>query len=404
MDGIGLVIQANAPLNTAALEKQLAASNTPKTSHTVLNAPEYAAKLKREVCPQAHIYCRNYDSNGDENDLFQYSPKEYFDKYQWQTAGTGLGLQIPNEPGFGGDVIARAYLFMKEAERRNIPISIGGFSVGITPDSVAGWAQYDAFVQYLCARPDLFTLDAHEYGLVVPTYGMVTANTGAGDVLYFTRELLRIDQWPKSITELTNMYGVGRIKKLFDYAASKGYPKPVVDIGESLIDFVSDVPQIDAWGKALPSTNPNKIIGHVRGYKSLTRVWEEIVAPGFTTQETYAKAIAWARTVIYDAIGVRSMRLFTWGNSGAPNTVTDWVDFDVNTDPAMQAELFKLVSPVTPPPLTPTPDPVPVPTPTPTKAELLAFADDFLKLAGVVRDNAAGIMDMAIRFKELVEG
>lgn len=400
MDGIGLVIQANAPLNKPALEKQLAASNTPRTSHTVLNAPEYAAHLKAHVCPQAHIYCRNYDDDGDENDLFRYSPKAYFDKYQWQTAGTGLGLQVANEPGFGADVIAQMYLFMKEAERRNIPISLSGFSVGTTPDTVAGWALYDAFVRYLCERPDLFTLDVHEYGLVVPTYGMVTPQTGAGDVLYFARELLAIGQWPKSITDLSNMYGVGRIKKLFDYVASKGYPKPVVDIGECLIDFVSDVPQINAWGKSLPSDNPNKVIGHVRGYKSLTRYWADKVATELSTQQTYAKMIAWARTVIYDAIGVRSMRLYTWGNSGAKNTVTDWVDFDIDTDPVMQGELLKLVT-VKPP--EPPPPVEPPPPPKPDNAAELAIVADIMTVLSKRRDEDASVRDMLERLKEQLE-
>lgn len=350
IEGIGFVIQANAPLDQAALEKVVRASDSPKTSHTVLNNPGYAAHLKANVAPRSHFYLRNYDEGGDEDDWRTYGAQKYFNKYESQVKGNGLGLQICNEPGFGKDVLDALVPFMLEAERRNIPVSLGGFSVGTIPDNPAAWAQYDAFVQQLCRRPDLFTFDEHEYGLAVPTSGMVTNQTKPGDALYFTRELLRKDQWPLSILNTANSYHIGRIRHLFTYAASKGYGRPTADIGECLIDFVGEGGgPLDQWGKALPSTNPNKVISHVRGYKSFGSFWPQAVAPGQSIQQTYMDMLTWARRSVYDVLGVRSMRNYTWGNSGGANSVNDWQDFDWNTDPEMQRVFLAAVAPEQPP-------------------------------------------------------
>lgn len=358
--GIGFVIQANAEINKENLERLLRVTDSPKTSHTVLNNPEYANYLKSIIAPQSNIYCRNYDNDGDENDWKQYTPQAYFDKYGWQTRD-GLGLQVANEPGFGKDILDRLIEFMLEAERRNIKVSIGGFSVGTTPDNPNGWAQYDNFVQQLCRRPDLFCLDAHEYGLVVPTSGMVTADTKPGEVLYFTTALFRKDQWTKSFADVTNAYHIGRIRHLMDYCKSKGYKFPTVDIGECPIDFVSDQQAINDWGKALPHTNPNPVIQHVRGYKSMGRVWPEQVAPGQSIQQTNMDVLEWMRDIVYAPLGVRSMRVFTYGNSGYPPAPTDWQDFDWNTDKAMQDVFYSWATagtiPTPPPPVEPPPIP-----------------------------------------------
>lgn len=352
--GIGFVLQANADFNKANFERLARATNTPQTSHTVLNNPEYAAHLKANIAPKSHVYCRNYDQDGDENDWLQ-DPAAYFNRYGWQAQG-GLGLQVANEPGFGKPILDRLILFMQEAVARNIPISIGGFSVGTTPDNPNGWAQYDTFVQLLCSHPNLFTLDAHEYGLVVPTSGMVTADTKPGEVLYFTHALFRADQWPMDFNRVSNAYHIGRIKHLFEYCRMKGYGKPTVDIGECPIDFVSDQQAINDWGKALPHTNPNPVIQHVRGYKSMGKVWPEQVAPGQSIQQTNMAVLKWMRTVVYDSIGVRSMRVFTYGNSGQAPAPTDWQDFDWNTDKAMQDVFYSWATaddlpPVEPPTL-----------------------------------------------------
>lgn len=364
--GIGFVIQANAPLDQSRLERLLKAADAPNTSHTVLNNPTYAAHLKANVAPQSHIYLRNYDNDGDENDWLR-DPVAYFNQYEHQVLGKGLGLQIANEPGFGKDITDKLTRFMLEAERRNIPVSIGGFSVGVTPNSAAGWAEHDALVQTLCRRPDLFTLDAHEYGLGVPTSGMITAETKPGEVLYFTTALLRKDQWPKSIATVTNAYHVGRIRHLMDYCKSKGYKFPTVDIGECPIDFVSDQQAINDWGKAQPHTNPNPVIQHIRGYKSMGVFWPTLVAPGQSIQKTMMDVLEWMRNVVYDPLGIRSMRVFTIGNSGGDTSAkpTNWIDFDWNTDHAMQDEFWRycMVGTTPPPPVEPPPIPVPVPDP-----------------------------------------
>lgn len=375
--GIGFVIQANAPLDQSRLERLLKAADAPNTSHTVLNNPTYAAHLKANVAPQSHFYLRNYDNDGDEND-WKRDPVEYFNQYEHQVLGKGLGLQIANEPGWGKDITDKLTRFMLEAERRNMPVSIGGFSVGVTPNSAAGWAEHDALVQTLCRRPDLFTLDAHEYGLGVPTSGMITAETKPGEVLYFTTALLRKDQWPTSITQLTNMYHIGRIKHFFDYVRSKGYKLPTVDIGECAFDFVSDQEAINNWGKSQPHTNPNPVIGHIRGYKSMGKFWPEKVDPPDpnaeneedrkprSIQQTHMDSLAWVRTVIYNPLGVRSMRVFTIGNSGGDTSAkpTNWIDFDWNTDHEMQDVFWRYqMAPTPPPPVEPPPEPKPEPPP-----------------------------------------
>lgn len=357
--GIGFVLQANADFNKANFERLIRPIDSPQTSHTVLNNPNYAGYLKTNVARQSQIYCRSYDQDGDENDWKQYSATEYFDKYDWQ-AEDSVGLQIANEPGFGKEILDKFVDFMLEAERRNIPISIGGFSVGTTPDNPNSWGLYDNFVYHLCRRPDLFTLDTHEYGLGVPTSGMITAETQRGEVLYFTKALLRKDQWPKQfLGYITNAYHVGRVKHLFTYAANKGYKKPTVDIGECLIDFVSDVREIDQWGKSQTHTNPNPAIQHIRGYKSMGAFWPSVVAPGQSIQQTHMDMLTWARTVVYDAIGVRSMRVFTYGNSGKQNTPTDWQDFNWDTDKDMQDAFYAWATVGTTAPPPPPDEPMP---------------------------------------------
>ncbi len=365
--GMGFVIQANADINKTQLERLLKAADAPNTSHTALNNPTYALHLKTNVAPLSHFYLRNYDNDGDENDWKQYSAKEYFDKYGGQ-AKNGIGLQVCNEPGFGKDITDRLIPFMQESIARNIPISIGGFSVGVIPDSVAGWVVYDNFVQLLCSRPDLLTFDSHEYGLGVPTSGMITAQTKDGEVLYFTTALLRKDQWPKQfLGYITNAYHVGRVWHLMEYCRIKGYQKPTVDTGEGIIDFVSDVAAINNWGKSRPHTNPNPAIGHIRGYKSMGVFWPTEVAPGQSIQQTHMDMLAWARDVVYTPLGVRSMRIFTYGNSGKANTPLDWQDFDWNTDPDMQDVFWRYHMAHTPPP--PPVDPPPVPEPPPPPKE-----------------------------------
>lgn len=359
-NGIGFVIQANAPID-ARIERLIQATNSPNTSHTVLNNPDYAAHLKSNVAPSSHFYCRNYDADGDENDWSQYQPVDYFNKYQWQVAGKGLGLQIGNEPGFGKPITQALTRFMIEAEKRGIPVSVGGFSVGTTPDSPGAWAEHDEFVQTLCRRPDLFTLDSHEYALGVPTSGMVTKDTKPGEVLYFTQHLLRKDQWPKSVNELSNMYHIGRIGHLFAYCRSKGYNKPTVDIGECAIDFVSDVAEVSAWGKSLPHTNPNPVVQHIRGYKSMGRFWPEQVVSGQNVQKTHMDILEWVRGVVYDALGVRSMRVFTVGNSGSGAVAHNWVDFDWNDDIAMQDAFYQWAFSSAPPVIPPLPTLPPLP-------------------------------------------
>lgn len=382
IEGIGHVIQANAPIDQAALEKVVRATDSPKTSHTVLNNPGYAAHLKANVATRSHFYLRNYDAGSDADDWRMWDVQKYFNTYGPQVQGKGLGLQLCNEPGFGKDVLDALLAFMLEAERRGIPVSIGGFSVGTTPDNAPAWAVYDNFVQQLCRRPDLFTFDAHEYGMAVPTSGMVTNDTKPGEALYFARALLRKDQWPQSLAPVTNCYHIGRIRHLLAYAASKGYGKPTVDIGEGSIDFVGEGGGlIDQWGKKLPSTNPNKVIGHVRGYKSFGTYWPMAVAPGQSIQQTYMDMLTWVRTVVYDPLGVRSMRNYTWGNSGGG--VEDWQDFDWNTDPEMQRVFLAAVAP----------EPVPAPTPEPKLPE---FPRDFTSRA--VRANfRAATMRVCIR-------
>lgn len=401
--GIGFVIQANADFNKSNLERLLRVTDSPLTSHTVLNNPEYANHLKANIAPQSNIYCRNYDNDGDENDWMQYTPQAYFDKYDWQTR-YGLGLQVANEPGFGKDILDRFIGFMLEAERRNIKISIGGFSVGTTPDNPNGWAQYDNFVQQLCRRPDLFTLDTHEYGLVVPTSGMVTPATNPGEVLYFTTALFRKDQWPKSFADVSNAYHIGRIKHLIEYCRAKGYLRPTVDIGECPIDFVSDQESINNWGKSLPHTNPNPVLNHVRGYKSMGHVWPEQVAPGQTVQQTNMDVLMWMRDIVYTPLGVRSMRVFTYGNSGGDDNPkpTNWIDFDWNTDTAMQDVFYSWATAGTVPTPPPPVEPPPIPTPD-TKAQLLAMVSDAMDNLRTAKEQLASAVDTLNRLEETIE-
>ena len=347
----GYVIQANVAINESALEKHLRILK-PELVH-VLNNPTYAAHLKRNVIPDSHIYLRHYDADGDGNDWIQYTPQQYFDKYAWETMNGALGLQISNEPGFGRDVTQKLVGFMAEGVKRGILVAPGGFSVGSPPGTVGEWAIHDDFVKIICDHPTLLSYSAHEYFQVLPTSGMITADTQPGEQLYFANHLRDISDWPSNIERLTGMFHVGRCKAFVDYARSKGYRAPVVDITEHGCDDVEGG-KLKEWRMSLRNGQ------NIRGYKPCEQQWAEWF--GLSRALTYTTMLAWIRNTIYKPLGVRGATLFTWGNSGKADTSEDWQTFDCATDFEFQTALEKLAA-LQPPAPVPTPLPVPIPQP-----------------------------------------
>src|SRR5262249_4793492 len=120
--------------------------------------------------------------------------------------------------------------------------------------------------------------------------------------------------------------------------------------------LVRDNAVMNAYFEALPSS----VGAHIRGYKSLEKVWQPLF--GKSLQESYMICLRWLWLTILQPIGVRSARLYCWGNTGM------WGDFDISTDPAMQRyletfaiSLGKLVVPA-PIPVVPIPSPAPAKT------------------------------------------
>lgn len=351
----GYVVQANVPINEPALEKHLRVLK-PEIVH-VLNNPPYAGHLKRNVIPDSHIYMRHYDADGDGNDWIQYTPQAYFDKYAWETMHGAVGLQICNEPGFGRDVTQKLVGFMAEGVKRGIPVAPGGFSVGSTPGTVGEWAVHDDFVKIICEHPDLLCYSTHEYWQVLPTSGMITAQTQPGEQLYFANHLREISDWPSSIDQLTGMFHVGRCKAFIDYAQSKGYGKAIVDISEIGVDDVEGG-RLKEWRLSLLNGQ------HIRGYKPCDQQWLEWF--GISRAITYTTMLAWIRNVIYKPLGVRGAAIFTWGNSGRAGTSENWETFDCSTDVDFQTALEKMVTLQAPPPVViPTPPTAPTEPPPP---------------------------------------
>jgi hypothetical protein len=383
----GYVIQANVPINEPALEKHLRLIK-PELVH-VLNNPTYGAHLKRNVIPDSKIFLRHYDQDGDGNDWIQYSPKDYFEKYAWETMNGALGLQICNEPGFGRDVTQRLVSFMAEGVKRGIPVAPGGFSVGSPPGTVAAWAVHDDFVKIICEHPTLLSYSAHEYWQVLPTSGMVTKDTKPGEQLYFANHLRDISEWPSNINQLTNMFHVGRCKAFVDYARSKSYGAPVIDITEHGVDDVEGG-KLKEWKLSLLNGQ------NIRGYKPCDQQWQAWF--GLPRPVTYTTMLAWIRDTIYKPLGVRGATLFTWGNSGKAGTSEDWQTFDCATDPDFQAALEKLVAlPVPPPPPQP-PEPPPPYIPPPDSLPNKELVD-FRRLLQL--DKEAKVIQAAILARDL---
>lgn len=376
----GYVLQANIPVNESQFERHLRLIK-PEILH-VLNNPTYAAYLKRNVIPDTHVFMRHYDADGDGNDWIQYSPIEYFNKYAVETMNGALGLQISNEPGFGRDVTQKLVGFMAEGIKRGIPVAPGGFSVGTPPGSVGEWAVHDDFVKIICDNPTLLSYSAHEYFQGLPTSGMVTAQTQPGEQTYFATHMRAIKDWPTSITQLSNMFHVGRVKAFVDYANSRGYRKPVIDITEAGVDDVEGG-KIKEWAQSLRNG------ANLRGYKTWDQQWLEWF--GLPRAVAYTTMLAWIRNTIYKPLGVRGATLFTWGNSGQAGTSQDWQSFDCATDPDFQASLEKLVAAGMPPtiPLPPPPPPPPPTNPAPEIADLYLVAKLFVNLKTCKAEIAA---------------
>ncbi len=346
----GYVLQANVPVNESQLERHLRIIK-PEILH-VLNNPTYAAYLKRNVVPDTHVFMRHYDADGDGNDWIQYSPQAYFDKYAWETMSGALGLQISNEPGFGRDVTQKLVGFMLEGVKRNIPVAPGGFSVGSPPGTITAWAEHDDFVKIICDHPTLLSYSAHEYFQGLPTSGMVTAQTKPGEQLYFAEHMRAISDWPTSITQLSNMFHVGRVKAFVDYAKSRGYGKPTIDITESGVDDVEGG-ALKAWAQSLKNG------ANLRGYKTWEQQWMEWF--GLPRAVAYTTMLAWIRNTIYKPLGVRGATIFSWGDSGKAGTSQSWETFDCATDPDFQTELEKLVAAGMPPATQEPPTKPPIP-------------------------------------------
>lgn len=320
-------------------------------SSTIINNHQYALHLKRNVIPATEIYIRNVDADGDGNDSTQYTPQNYFDKYAPLLGDKALGLQFGNEGDFGPEAAAKLIPFMQEAVKRKIKLSLPGVAVGNTPSAANGWAMYHEFVDYACHHRDYIAVDLHEYFLALPTSGMITAQTQPGDVLYFTHALRSPEQWEnKSLPDFTNFYHVGRCGHLFTYAKSKGWPAPVVDLGEFGSDFVKDNPTIEQWArKIIPSNGA----ANIDGFRSLYDYWRNQF-PKTSPSETFFKMLQWLWEKILQPLGVRSARLFEW------NDGSRWQNFNVAAEPSLQLwlESFPLTPPKAPAPPALPPAPV----------------------------------------------
>lgn len=358
----GYVLQADTDFDKRRFEQHV--SITKPASLTIINNAPYAVYLKQNVIPQSEVYIRNIDIDGDGNDFDQYTPETYFNKYAPLTGGV-CGLQFCNEPAFNPDTAQRMLPFFQEAVKRQIKVSGPGIAVGNTPPSPDGWSYYHDFLDYVCHHPFYITLDMHEYFGGLPTSGMITRETRGGDVLYFSRELKKPEQWqPKTIADFTNTYHVGRCQHAFTYARSKGWDAPVIDISEFGADFVRDNDLIETWLRGLPSIGaPN-----VEGYKTLQEYWRREF-PQWTLQQSFYEMLSWLWTHILKPIGVRSTRLFVW------NDGSRWKNFNVSNDSALLLwfETFSIGSNI---PTTPIPTPTPLPTPpippvVPDKAHIL---------------------------------
>lgn len=350
---IGYVVEGD--VDKAKLERHV--SLTQPISMTVINNHQYALHLKRNVIPATDIYIRNVDDDGDGNDSTDYTFQSYFDKYEPLTENGTVGLQFGNEGDFSPEAAAKLIPFMQEAVKRRLKISLPGVAVGNTPSAASGWAMYHEFVDYACHNQTYIAIDLHEYFLALPTSGMITKDTQPGDVLYFTHALRTFEQWQeKIVTDFTNFYHVGRCGHLFTYAKSKGWPAPIVDLGEFGSDFVQDNPTIEQWARLIQAFEARNI----DGFRTLRDYWRNQF-PKLTPSEAFFKMLRWLWENILQRMGVRSVRLFEWNDN------LRWKNFNVAADPSL---LLWLESSLLTPPKTPVP-------PAPVEPVLPIFPSDF---------------------------
>jgi hypothetical protein len=345
-DFLGYDILPN--VNEAEIERDLRIRK-PRTA-AILNNSGYALYLKRNVAPDTMIYLRNYDPDGDENDLFKYSPVEYFDKYGLLTTGGILGLQIGNEPGnFSEATLERANLFLKEALKRGIPAGAASWSVGTTPNSVAGWDTPAGreFAELICTHPHTLSAIFNEYFCIEPSSGMIV--DGTVDAAWFATHLYG-DNLP-TLEQVLQFNHVGRGGYFIQFCRSirkVGWFDPVVDDGEFGLDAIGDG-ALDGYLKSQPF-DKSAFAFHLRGWKTYAPFWKQRY-PNQTPQQIYARMLRTTANRYLIPLGYRSARIYAAGNSNTnPNEqVRNWKDFRVDDDNAMLTEIERTAVVVTPP-------------------------------------------------------
>lgn len=353
----------------------------------IMNATKFAFETALRY-PDVNVIVR-WQGRDDEPLKSWPTAKHYLDFVKADFAATqydfipaNLWCNVANEAG-DDDVLHRFFSdLIKQPELRFV---VGGYSVG-TP-SEHRWDEVIPFLRLCSENRNRCVLALHEYFGVVPTSGFVGgAPNDPRHENYIPRS-----NWPENTSGLVKWH-CGRFNFLLQACKAAGITPPRLILTEHGADDLGD---IKGWTDMLPRTPPYQ---EIRGWRTLWNAWRSLYSGALDVELFYADSLIYLDKAVYKDTPVEAQLVFSWAAG------QQWRPFDISDAGVFLAALKEYAGVKPTPPPTPTPDPVPVPTPTPTKAELLAFADDFLKLAGVIRDNAAGIMDMAIRFKELVEG
>ncbi len=282
-----------------------------------------AVGLAREIkamLPETLVISREYGGEGDDTVHLRMSPGDWL---KWRAPHTegGIYAYTTNEPGFDDNCLSWHIELMELAARRNVPLVIGNWAVGIpTPEE---WPRARRILELLDQHRNLFVLGLHEYAGAVITSGLYggypdRAGVAPGDNSKPGLNLIPPQNWPPDVSNVT-MFHLGRFNFMIRYCQSIGIRPPRIIMTEHGMDDLSD---IKPWTQRLKVRQPYY---NVRGWKSLTDQWNDWYSGlGWSPERSYFEQLRWADRVIYQNSVVEGQCIFSWGHSSQM-----WEQFDI---------------------------------------------------------------------------
>lgn len=285
-----------------------------------------------------------------------------------------------NEAGLSNEVIEWEYELGKYAVEQGRVVCVLNPATGTydNPD----FDRANKVIRLAADFPQNVIIGLHAYAGGIGTSGLFGGNPDNAGVAPGSpggRNLIQPENWPtRAEVDKATSFHMGRHRFLYRWCDRNGIKRPRIIVTETGFDWTGD---IGTWLSSLA-----RVDSSINGWKTLIAQWERWWGHlGWSAETAYLKQLAWAdKNQFYD---VEATCIFSYGYN------PDWVNYSIH-DTGIPAQLEKFQDAPTPPPVDPHPPP-------PTNADERAIIDDMLLEAGVIRDKAANLMDMANRLKEL---